>query len=176
MTSWPWMKGVEVALADPCPPVCAEDDRPAVKDLIVEYRAKIDKITEAVGEHPLYHPNKHDDLWVLRFWMSHKISKAAIDAAKYTLDFRKEHGLDEKDIRETAPHTIEEGKVYEYLKCWKEDAMVSKLLPPSFGEGKELAKHDRTVVEVNVKHYDVFNGACKMPFNAGLLHYFFAAK
>jgi hypothetical protein len=126
------MKGVEVAIADAIPPVCPEDDRPAVKDLIQEHRAKIDKITEAVKDHPLYDPNKHDDLWILRFWLSHKKTKAAIDAAKYTLQFRQEHHLDDKDIRDTAPHRVKEGKVHEYISAWKEDDIVVEKFDESY--------------------------------------------
>lgn len=76
MTSWPWMKGMTVALTDPpIPPVCPEDDRKAVKDLITEYRAKIDKLRTALEDHPLFdYDNKHDDLWLLRFYLSHKKS------------------------------------------------------------------------------------------------------
>lgn len=122
-SSWPWMKGVTVAVADPIDPVCPEDDRPAVKDLIQQHSTKIDKVKEGLQDHPLYDANKHDDLWILRFWLSHKKSKAAIDAAKHTLEFRKTHDLDSKDIRDLPPHRIKEGKVYEYLQCWKPDAL-----------------------------------------------------
>lgn len=124
MTSWPWMKGVEVAVANPCAPVCPEDDRPAVKDLLEENRTKVDKITDAVKEHPLYDAKRHDDLWILRFWLSQKKSKDAINAIKYTLELREKHGLDDKDIRDTPPHHVTEGKVLEFLQCWGEDAMI----------------------------------------------------
>lgn len=118
------MKGVKEAVADPIDPVCPEDDRAAVKDLIKEHGDKIQKIKEALIDHPLYEESKHDDLWILRFWLSHKKSQAAIDAAKYTLEFRKEHQLDEKDIRALAPHQVPDGKCREYLDCWEDDAMV----------------------------------------------------
>ena len=73
------MKGVEVALADPIDPICPEDDRPAVKDLIVEHGEKIAKIKSALIDHPLYEEDKHDDLWILRYWLSHKKSKAGAE-------------------------------------------------------------------------------------------------
>jgi hypothetical protein len=118
------MKGVKEAIADPMDPVCPEDDRPSVKDLIKEHADKIAKIKEALLDHPLYEESKHDDLWILRFWLSHKKSKAAIDAAKHTLAFRKEYKLDEQDIRKVAPHQVKEGMVRDYLDCWKDDAMI----------------------------------------------------
>lgn len=56
--------------------------------------------------------------------MSHKKIPAALEAAKYTLDFRKKHNLDDKDIRALAPHQVKMGKIKEYLDCWEDDAMV----------------------------------------------------
>ncbi|CAB9498712.1 expressed unknown protein [Seminavis robusta] len=119
MTSWPWMKGVEVAIADPVEPVCTEDDRPAVKALILKHSEKIDKIKTALEDDPLYNPKKHDDLWILRFWLSHKKSKAAIEAAKHTLEFRKKYHLDELDIRKMPPQEVKDGKLAEYNAAWK---------------------------------------------------------
>lgn len=44
MTSWPWMKGVNVAVADPTDPVCPEDVRASVKELIAEHRDTINAV------------------------------------------------------------------------------------------------------------------------------------
>jgi CRAL/TRIO domain len=118
------MNGIDVAIADPIEPVCPEDDRPSVKELIKEHGEKINKIRVGLIDHPLFDSNKHDDLWILRFFMSHKKTQPAIDAAKYTLEFRNEHKLDEVDIRPVAPHQVQSGKVREYLSCWKDDAIV----------------------------------------------------
>lgn len=113
------MKDVNVSLADPIEPVCPEDDRPAVKDLIKEHGAKIEKIRESLLDHPLYDVNKHDDLWILRFWLSHKKSQAATNAAKYTLEFRKTYNLDEKDIRSIPPHQVESGTLRDFTDSVK---------------------------------------------------------
>ena len=118
------MEGIEESVADPIAPVTPDDDRPVVKDLLKEHADKIAKIKTSLVDHPLYEETKHDDLWILRFWLSHKKSKAAIDAAKHTLEFRKEHNLDDKDIRSLAPHQVPSGKVREYLDCWENDAMT----------------------------------------------------
>jgi hypothetical protein len=128
MTTWPWMKGVEEALADPVEPVNAHDERPSVKDLIEEHRSKIDKIKFDLAQEPLYDPTKHDDLWVLRFWLSHKKSKEAIDAAKTTLAFRKKWDLDGNDIRKKPPHKSKDTRVAEYwkIRC-QEDAIICTL-------------------------------------------------
>jgi len=116
MTSWVWMKGIDVAIADPCEPVTPEDKRKSVKELIEEHRSKIDKVTAEVSKDPLYDASKHDDLWILRFLLSHKKSQAAIKAAKSTLLFRKKHKLDDKDIRDHIVHESKEDSVNEYWK------------------------------------------------------------
>ena len=97
MTSWPWMKGVGVALADPAPPLNEYDDRPSAKALIAENRGVIEQVKKELQGDSLYDAAKHDELWILRFLLSHKLNtKHAVEAAKTTLAFRKEHRLDEK--------------------------------------------------------------------------------
>lgn len=118
------MEGVDVAVADPIPPVAPEDDRASVKDLIQKHGEKIAKIRAELEDDPLFEPTKHDDLWILRFLLSHKKSKDAIKAAKHTLQFRKEHSLDDKDIREVSPNQVQEGKVKEFTDCWDSDAVA----------------------------------------------------
>jgi hypothetical protein len=100
MTSWPWMKGVGVALADPAPPLNEHDERPSAKALIDENRGVIEQVKKELQGDSLYDAAKHDELWILRFLLSHKQNtKHAVKAAKTTLAFRKEHRLDDKDIR-----------------------------------------------------------------------------
>lgn len=102
MTSWSWMKGVSVALVeDPIPPVDSNDERPCVKDILERNRQNIEKVRRELLDHPLYDPDKHDDLWIVRFVLSHKKScKKAAKAAIGTLEFRQRYHLDEKgDIR-----------------------------------------------------------------------------
>jgi hypothetical protein len=122
------MKDFDEKVADPIEPITSHDDRPSVKDLIKEHRDKIDKIQAALAEDPLYDPTKHDDLWVLRFYLSRKKSKEAIAAAKTTLQFRKKWNLDSKDIRKELPHTTDEPRCKEYweVRC-KEDGIVCAL-------------------------------------------------
>jgi hypothetical protein len=97
------MKGVDTAIADPIDPINEYDERESVKDLIIEHKEKIDKIRADIEKHPLYDSSKHDDLWFLRFWLSHKKSKTAIAAAQHTLEFRKKYHLDDKDVRAVPP-------------------------------------------------------------------------
>jgi len=130
------MKGIDVAIADPIPALNEYDDRPSVKDLISRHRAKIDNLTQEIQNDPLFDPNKHDDLWMLRFVLSHKKKNnkldSAIKSAKYTLKFRKEHELDEEDIRPYMPNRDNEhpraGALKEYLK-YSEDNGVTCFIP-----------------------------------------------
>jgi len=125
MSSWIWMKGVDVAIADPIDPVVPEDGRPAVKDLILEHREQIVKIKAELGTDPLYNASKHDDLWILRYWLSHKNTKDALAAAAHTLKFRQDFDLDTKDIRDIPPRRLREGPVADYWqKRWRGDALV----------------------------------------------------
>lgn len=118
MTSWIWMKGIDVPIADAIDPVTPEDDRTSVKDLIATHREQIDKIKCELDTDPLFeYPTKHDDLWILRFYLSHKKVKPSVKAAKHTLQFRKEHKLDETSLMsEPSPHLATEGPLYEYWK------------------------------------------------------------
>ena len=113
------MQGVDEAVADPIEPVCPEDDRASVKALIEEHGEKIDKIRQGIVDDPLFDAQKHDDLWILRFWLSHKKTKQAIAAAKTCLAFREKWKLDEKDIRDETPHKTTEPRSKEYweVRC-----------------------------------------------------------
>jgi CRAL/TRIO domain len=96
------MKDCAVATmpAAAAPPVHDRDNRPALVDVIATLRTKIDRVAAALAAtDPLYQPNKHDDVWIARFLLSHKKVKAATKAALYTLLFRAQHKLDETDIR-----------------------------------------------------------------------------
>ena len=70
-----------------------------MKELIEEHMRLIDDVKRALGTDPLYDVTKHDDLWIVRFLLSHKKTvKLSVKAAKHTLQFREEHKLDEHDI------------------------------------------------------------------------------
>jgi hypothetical protein len=95
------MEGTDVAIADPIAALDDHDDRPSVKDLIEENREHIDKIKAEIAEDSHYNPTKHDDLWLLRFLLSHKKKLTpSVKAARTTLAFRHEHRLDAEDLRD----------------------------------------------------------------------------
>lgn len=111
MSGWPWMKDAAAVDAVKDGPIQIEglenDQRLSVKDLIEEYRESIDQIKQELvsTNNELYDPeSKHDDLWIVRFLMSHKrdIDKT-MKAITSTLEFRNEHELDSKDIRQHPP-------------------------------------------------------------------------
>lgn len=92
---------------NPIEPVTPDDDRPAICDLLAKHQGAVQSIQTSIQSNPLYNPKLHDDLWMLRFWLSHQSStknktkaiRNAIDAAIETLEFREKHQLDEADIR-----------------------------------------------------------------------------
>jgi CRAL/TRIO domain len=140
MTSWPWMTNIAVAIADPpVAPICDEDERPAVKDLIAQHRTAIDAIAKdlATGDQSksLYDENKHDDLWILRFVLSHEGHlEQALHAAVNTLQFRAEHKLDSIDIRPYPPGPLAKDESFQlYFECIKNEAFHYDIPHPKRG-------------------------------------------
>ena len=132
MTSWPWMKGSKLAIADPMPLEHKEDERPSVKELIETHRKRIERVKGELSQYPLYVPSKHDDLWILRFVLSYKKTKPAVLAAKYTLVFRKEHSLDAEDLRPYPPvggKTHPRGEALEEYNTYNEPGAIYCGLP-----------------------------------------------
>jgi hypothetical protein len=124
MSSWPWMTGFSQAIADPIPPIDEYDNRPSVKGIIEGNRKLIDEVKKDLKNDALYDETKHDDLWILRFLLSHKKNpKVSLQAAKSTLLFRKERNLDEKDIRFCPMgKSCEDKSVQLYESCCADDA------------------------------------------------------
>lgn len=83
-----------------------EDGRPLVKDLLKEHATSIEKVRqeilsdEVVGK-ALWDPKKYDDIWILRYVLSHGgNTKHASKAALKTMKFRHEWKMNEKgDLR-----------------------------------------------------------------------------
>jgi hypothetical protein len=129
------MKGIDVPIADPIAPVNDKDDRPSVKELIAQHREHIDEVKTELTDDPLYDPNKHDDLWIVRFLLSHKLRKnLAVKAAKHTLDFRKKYKLDEKDTRHAVPSSkIDIPAMKRYTSHCDDDTFLWVLPDPQRG-------------------------------------------
>jgi CRAL/TRIO domain len=136
-STWPWMKGRSLAIAEPIAPICAEDERPAVRHLIANHRTQIDEIAKQLKEKsPLFNVNKHDDLWILRFLLSHKgRHRETLEAALKTLEFRAEQKLDAEDIREYPPGPLGRDECFQrYFSCLsKADDFVFDIPHPQRG-------------------------------------------
>lgn len=126
MSDWPWMKGLADAIADPISPIDEYDKRPSVKGMIEGNRKLIDDVKKDLKTDPLYDENKHDDLWILRFLLSHKKNESkSLQAAKSTLLFRKERNLDDKDIRfSPLGKSCEDEAVRLYESCCTDNAIM----------------------------------------------------
>jgi CRAL/TRIO domain len=127
---WPWMGEQPVDVSNrlqpqPIPPVHDFDHRPTLVDLLAQHRQSLNQMTAALAVHPLYQCHKHDDVWMVRFVLSHpKNTTAAITAAERTLHFRAQHELDATDIRHCpiGPNVPNESIQRFYLYC-KSDAL-----------------------------------------------------
>ena len=117
----------------PIPPIDEHDRRPAIKDLIKTKRLKIDKIYEGIKDDPLFSPTKHDDLWILRFALSHNKTKAAIEAARECLFYRNKYKLDKQDIRNRPPHKDENGATAAYIGLCDDLPVVHAIPDPQRG-------------------------------------------
>jgi len=84
----------------PIQPVTQEDDRPAICDLIEKHLHDINAVRKLIVNDPLFDSTLYDDLWILRFIMSHKNRGKAAKAAKKAMQIREEYKLNELgDIR-----------------------------------------------------------------------------
>ena len=84
---------------------------------------------------PLFVPARHDELWVLRFVLSHKgsVSNAA-SAARGALAFRRKYNLDDPDLAVAGPAAAHVPEVAKFFACMKDPAgMVTYLPDPDRG-------------------------------------------
>lgn len=79
-----------------------EDTRPLVSDLLKKHSEAVAEVRAALQDNPIYKANvdRYDDIWILRFVLSHKKVKPATVAALKTIQFREERKVNELgDIR-----------------------------------------------------------------------------
>lgn len=83
-----------------------DDHRPLIKDLLEEHASVIENVQEKIRsdeeiDKSLYDPERYDDIWILRYVLSHKgNAKNAAKAALKTMKFRDDEKLNEKtDLR-----------------------------------------------------------------------------
>ena len=129
----PWVDEDRI-YEDPLPPVTEYDDRPAVRDLVEQHWDQIQLVREGLQDDPLYNEIRHDDLFILRFFLSQKKVEKAISAAKATLLYRQKRLLDEKDIREDFPGpSCSNEAVRKYFDCTEEGSFLFSLPHPDRG-------------------------------------------
>ncbi|KAL3926408.1 MAG: hypothetical protein SGBAC_013487 [Bacillariaceae sp.] len=110
MTNWAWMQGAKPSVNDSSTSNNdIEDSRPLISNLLKDNRELIEELQVQLTKDELYDQDKHDELWILRFLLSHKNDlQEALSAAKETLQFRKKYQLDDKDIRSFPPQEMKE--------------------------------------------------------------------
>ena len=65
-------------------------------ELLPKHAARIGKLRELLADEPLFEPARHDEVFLLRFLLSHKLDpKRAAKACRRALKIRQEQGLDE---------------------------------------------------------------------------------
>jgi len=80
------------------------DKRPLINDLLAERSLDINSVRKAIQLHPLYDP-RYDDIWILRYVLSHKKdTNAASRAAIATMEFRETHQLNDQNLRAKVIH------------------------------------------------------------------------
>lgn len=99
--------GARVApVSAPIAPVVPEDDRRSVASLLEEQSEAMSEMRTLMAAEPLYNPARHDDLWMLRFVLSHVPKGGVASAARAAaacMKFRHENKLDDHDVRRDWP-------------------------------------------------------------------------
>mmetsp|Transcript_32296 Transcript_32296/g.49105 ORF Transcript_32296/g.49105 Transcript_32296/m.49105 type:complete len:291 (-) Transcript_32296:465-1337(-) len=77
-----------------------KDNRPLVKDLLEKHASQLVELRNILEKEESYSKDHYDNLWMLRFLLSHKKVSKASAAAISTMNFRKERKINELgDIR-----------------------------------------------------------------------------
>ena len=117
------------------------DERPFIGDLLKKNASNIEAVRKIIEGDPLYKKGNnvslYDDIWILRFLLSHKNNvKSASKAAVKTMHFRDEHKLNELgDIRHkifstrTRPTSDHFPLNVKYMSCCKDADAILFLLP-----------------------------------------------
>ena len=119
-------------VADTADPVVnyAAHGRERVTDLIARHAAAIGGVKAAVSSDPLYNGERHDDLWLLRFVLSHKGNiKEATVAARHCLAYRKEHGLDSPSLPVSGAPLLDVPEVIKVRSKLKDPSAILAYVP-----------------------------------------------
>lgn len=75
--------------------VAVNDDRPLVKDLLEQHASALAELRAVIEKEDTYSEEHYDDLWMLRFLLTHKKVPKASAAAINTMKFCRERGMNE---------------------------------------------------------------------------------
>eukprot|EP00588_Corethron_pennatum_P012161 CAMPEP_0194279760 /NCGR_PEP_ID=MMETSP0169-20130528/14111_1 /TAXON_ID=218684 /ORGANISM="Corethron pennatum, Strain L29A3" /LENGTH=287 /DNA_ID=CAMNT_0039024223 /DNA_START=28 /DNA_END=891 /DNA_ORIENTATION=- len=114
-----------------------EDNRPLVKDLLEKHASKLADLRTILEKEESYSKEHYDDLWMLRFLLSHKKVSKASEAAISTMNYRKErkinelgdvrHKLSDHTAAEPSDRCFEIGK--KFLTCFHSNLASMYALP-----------------------------------------------
>lgn len=108
-------------------------ERDRLSDLLAKHAAAMAELTSIVRVSPLYDPQLHDDVWLLRFLLSHLRGGAsqAASAALSAMAFRKAHGLDSSAVRPPCggPEALKLPAVAKLYGSMRSTAAVSFFVP-----------------------------------------------
>jgi len=96
--------------------------RALVRDLIKQHEKQIIELRTAMRQVPLFNEDQHDDLWLLRFVLSHKGATAAYEAAQRCLIFRHEHSLDDPNFPIGGPEALKVPAVEHLFSQMKDES------------------------------------------------------
>lgn len=104
--------------------------RASVRDLIEKHAAQLAEMRSSLETDPLYVAARHDDLWMLRFLLSHKgsVSKAAT-AAKGALLHRQKFNLDDPALTVAGPAALRVPEVSKFFGLMKDRNGMITYLP-----------------------------------------------
>lgn len=106
-------------------PVAAHG-RVLVRDLLEQHSAAIAQLKAAVCDDPLFSAERHDELWLVRFLLSHKGNVAAsASAVKNCMAYRHKHNLDDPALPVSGPAAL---KVPEIAKLYGHMTDVSAMM------------------------------------------------
>lgn len=143
----------------PLPLVTASDDRPSIRDLLAKYSMEIVKLRQLIADDPLFVSSLHDDLWLLRFLLTHEkkggIASAA-RAARTTLQFRRKWNLDSEDLRLEWPDSASKVPAYVMFSKYAGNALVHCIPHPDRGIVSfiDVAEFDQQGMINNVSEAD----------------------
>jgi hypothetical protein len=162
----PKIGGIRSSLMNPASPVTQYDARPAVRDLLDKHLSDVAAVRALVANDALYKPAVHDNLWLLRFVLSHSKHEEAARAAKATMQYRFDSGFDQGLATDPVknwpgPHSPQLQKFFSLVK----DSTTFQCYWPDYNRGPllliDLKKIDgameKMTFQENLEHFMHFN-------------------